>query len=143
MPAPIVKSAQQAGGRWSRRASSAGGEYTEGVERTGKSWQANATAAKAAYIAGVTEANGRDAFAKGIAGAGDQKWRTNALRKGPGRFAEGVQVGQPDYERGVGPFLEVASRTDLPLRGATGSEGNYARAVTMAKAFRAAKTGRK
>src|SRR6267142_1702371 len=46
-------------------------------------------------------------------------------------------------ERRVAPFLEVAARTDLPMRGAVGSEGNYQRSVTMAKAFRQAKTGRK
>jgi len=143
MAAPAVKSASVSAGRWQRRASSASGEYREGIERTGKSWQAAATAGKGNYIAGVQEAQGRDAFAKGVNAAGDQKWRTNALAKGPGRFAEGVNVGQGDYERGVAPFLEVASRTDLPMRGATGSESNYQRSVTMAKAFRAAKTGRK
>lgn len=140
---PVVKTASQSGGRWQRRASSASGEYREGVERTGKSWQALATAGKQNYIAGVQEAQGRDAFAKGIAAAGDQKWRTNALAKGPGRFSEGVTVGQGDYERGIAPFLEVASRTDLPMPGPRGSEQNYQRSVTMAKAFRAAKTGRK
>jgi hypothetical protein len=143
MAAPVVKSPQQAAGRWQRRASSAGGEYREGVERTGKSWSAAASAAKQNYIAGVQEAQGRDAFAKGVQSAGDQKWRGNAIAKGPGRYSEGVNVGQGDYERGVAPFLEVASRTDLPMRGATGSESNYMRSVTMAKAFRAAKTGRK
>jgi hypothetical protein len=143
MAAPVVKSPQAAAGRWQRRASSAGGEYREGIERTGKSWSANASAAKANYIAGVQEAQGRDAFAKGIQSAGDQKWRGNAVAKGPGRYSEGVNVGQGDYERGVAPYLEVASRTDLPMRGATGSESNYQRSVTMAKAFRAAKTGRK
>jgi len=143
MATPAVKSASVSAARWQRRASSASGEYREGVERTGKSWQANATAAKANYFAGVQEANGRDAFARGVAAAGDQKWRSNAVAKGPGRFAEGVNVGQGDYERGVAPFLEVASRTDLPMRGPTGSESNYQRSATMAKAFRAAKTGRK
>src|SRR5262245_37465264 len=143
MPSPVVKSPQQAAGRWQRRASSASGEYREGVERTGKSWSAAAAGAKANYIAGVQEAQGRDAFAKGVAAAGDQKWRANAVAKGPGRFAEGVNVGQGDYERGVAPFLEVASRTDLPMRGATGSESNYQRGVTVAKACSAEKTGRK
>lgn len=142
MPPPIVKSASVAGGRWQRRAASASGEYKQGVEGTTKSWQGAATAAKAAYAAGVQEAQGRDAFAKGIAAAGDQKWRNNAAAKGPARFAEGVGMAQPDFERGIAPFLEVASRTDLPMRGATGSEANYQRSVTMAKAFRAAKTKR-
>lgn len=143
MPAPNVKSAAQAAGRWSRRAASAGGEYTEGVTRTGASWAANTQAAAAAYAAGVQEAQGRGAFAKGVQAAGDTKWRNNALTKGPGRYSEGVQVGMGDYEKGVQPYLEVASRTDLPQRGATGSEGNYQRAAMMAKAFRAAKTGRR
>lgn len=142
MPAPSVKSPSLAAGRWSRRAQSASGEFKEGVERTQKSWATNATAAKQNYATGVQEAQGRDAYAKGIQAAGDQKWRNNALAKGPGRFAEGVAVGQGDYERGVAPFLEVASRTDLPMRGATGSEANYQRSVTMAKAFRQAKTKR-
>ena len=142
MPTPNVKSSQQASGRWSRRASSAGPEYTEGVQSTSADWAAAATAAKAAYIAGVQEAQGRDAFAKGVNAAGTAKWKNNALKKGPGRFSEGVMVGQDDYMRGVEPFLEVARRTDLPMRGPVGSEANYTRSSTMAKAFRAAKTKR-
>jgi hypothetical protein len=143
MPTPTVKSAAQAAGRWQRRASSASGEYREGVERTQKSWATAAAGASQNYIQGVQDAQGRGAFAKGVTQAGDQKWRGNALAKGPGRFAEGVNVGQGDYERGVAPFLEVAARTDLPMRGARGSEANYNRSTTMAKAFRAAATGRK
>lgn len=142
MPTPNVKSSAQAGSKWSRRASSAGPEYTAGVESTQADWAGAASAAKAAYIAGVQEAQGRDAFAKGVTGAGTQKWRQNALKKGPGRFAEGVMVGTDDYARGVQPFLEVASRTDLPMRGPVGSEANYNRSATMAKAFRAAKIKR-
>lgn len=143
MAAPAVKSASQSAARWQRRASSASGEYKDGVERTQKSWATAAGAAAGNYITGVQDAQGRGAFAKGVQAAGDQKWRNNALAKGPGRFAEGVNVGQGDYERGVAPFLEVASRTDLPMRGARGSEANYQRSTTMAKAFRAAATGRK
>ena len=143
MAAPTVKSASMAAGRWQRRASSASGEYKAGIEATQKSWSAAAAGAAGNYITGVQEAQGRGAFARGVQSAGDQKWRNNALAKGPGRFAEGVNVGQGDYERGVAPFLEVAARTDLPMRGAVGSETNYQRSTTMAKAFRAAKTGRK
>lgn len=143
MPAPIVKSAAVAGGRWNRRASSASGEYKQGVESTQRSWATAAAAAKGAWQQGVTEAAGRDAFSKGINAAGDQKWRTNAAAKGPGRFAEGVAIAQSEYERGVAPFLEVMSRTDIPPRGATGSESNYLRSTTIAKANRALKTGRK
>lgn len=140
---PTVKSASHAAARWQRRASSASGEYRDGVEKTQKSWATAATAASQNYITGVTDAQSRGAFSRGVTAAGDQKWRSNALAKGPGRFAEGVNVGQGEYERGVAPYLEVAARTDLPNRGATGSEANYQRSTNMAKAFRAAKIGRK
>lgn len=140
---PVVKSPSVAAGRWQRRASSASGEYREGVERSQKSWARGAEAGKENYIKGVQEAQGRDAFARGVAEAGDAKWKSNAIAKGPGRFAEGVSIAQGDYERGVAPYLEVASRTDLGQPGPRGSEANYQRSVTMAKAFRAFKTGRR
>jgi hypothetical protein len=140
---PTVKSPSIAAGRWQRRASSASGEYREGVERTQKSWARAAEAGAENYIKGVQEAQGRNAFGRGVAAAGDAKWKANAIAKGPGRFAEGVSVGQGDYERGVAPYLELAGRTDLGMPGPRGSEQNYQRSVTMAKAFRAFKTGRK
>jgi len=139
MAAPNVKSSQQASGRWSRRASSAGPEYTEGVQNTTADWAQAAAAGAQSYIQGVQEAQTRGAFAKGVNAAGTAKWKNNALKKGPGRFAEGVMVGTDDYARGVEPFLEVARRTDLPMRGPVGSEQNFQRSTTMAKAFRAAK----
>lgn len=142
MPTPTVKSPQTAAGRWKRRAQSASGEYEQGVRDTTADWAAAASAAKAAYVAGVQEANARDAFSKGVQGAGNAKWKDRALKKGPQRFSEGVTIAEDDYSRGVAPFLEVASRTDLPMRGAVGSEQNYQRSVTMAKAMRAAKTRR-
>lgn len=139
MPTPNVKSSQAASGRWSRRASSAGPEYTAGVEGTQADWAALAAAGAAAYIQGVQEAQGRGAFSKGVQQAGTAKWKSAALKKGPGRFAEGVMVGTEDYARGVEPYLEIARRTDLPMRGPVGSEQNFNRSTTMAKAFRAAK----
>lgn len=142
MPTPNVKSPAAASGRWQRRASSAGPEYEEGIRTTSADWAQATGAASQAYIAGVQEANSRGAFSKGVTAAGNAKWKNNALKKGPGRFSEGVSVGVDDYARGVQPFLEIASRTDLPMRGPVGSEANYQRSVTMAKAMRAAKTKR-
>jgi len=142
MPTPNVKSPQQAAGRWQRRASSAGPEYEAGVRETTADWAASASAAKASYLQGVQEANSRGAFEKGVQAAGNAKWKNNALKKGPGRFGEGVTIAQDDYAKGVQPFLDVAGRTDLPMRGPVGSEANYQRSVTMAKAMRAAKTKR-
>jgi hypothetical protein len=143
MPTPLVKSVSMAGARFARRAGSAGEDYREGVEKTGRSWSSATKAAKASYIAGVQEAAGRNAFEKGVEAAGDAKWRERAMKLGPGRFAEGVAAGQSEYEKNVQPFLDVISRTDLPLRGPTGSEGNYQRSALLGRALRAAKTGKR
>lgn len=143
MPAPMVKTASLAGARYARRAAAASGDYKDGVERTSKSWQAAASAGAKNYVQGVQEAAGRGAFEKGVAAAGDAKWKKMAMEKGPGRYAEGVQTGQDEYQRGVAPFLEVIGRTDIPMRGPTGSEANYQRSTTIARALRQAKVGKR
>ena len=143
MPTPTVKSGSVVSSRWAKRAAAASGDYRDGVNSTGKSWAGAAKAAEASWMAGITEANGRKAFSKGVDTAGDKKWKNNTLQKGPGRYAEGVGVGEGEYQKGVQPFLDVASRTDLPQPGPRGSEQNYQRSTLMAKAFRAYKVGRK
>jgi hypothetical protein len=143
MPAPIVKSVSAAAEKWSRRASSAGDEYARGVNSTQADWAASTAAAKDVWKAGINEAQARGAFEKGVAAAGNARWKDMSSKKGPSRFAEGVAVGQSDYQQGVAPFLELIARTDLPPRGATGSEGNYARVSTIGKALRGLKTGRR
>jgi hypothetical protein len=143
MPAPIVKSVSAAAEKWQRRAGSASDEYSRGVQSSQADWAAATSAAKDAWKAGLTEAQGRGAFEKGVVAAGNARWKEMSTKKGPSRFAEGVAVGQSDYQQGVGPYLELIARTDLPPRGATGAEGNYQRVATIGKALRALKTGRR
>lgn len=143
MPAPIVKGVSAAAEKWQRRAGSASDEYARGVQSTQADWAAATAAAKDAWKAGVNEAAARDGFSKGVQAAGNGRWKEMATKKGPARFAEGVSVGQSDYQQGVAPYLELIARTDLPARGATGSEGNYARVSTLGKALRNLKTGRR
>jgi hypothetical protein len=143
MPPAIVKSVNAAAEKWSRRASSASDEYKRGVESTQADWERATTAAKDAWKQGINDASARGAFEKGVAQAGNQRWKDMASKKGPSRFSEGVAVGQQDYQTGVAPFLELIGRTDLPARGATGSEGNYNRVAVLGKALRALKTGRR
>ena len=142
MPPAIVPSVAQVAAKWARRAGSASQEYQEGVERTPKSWAAAASAGEKNYVAGVTAAAGAGRFGKGVAKAGDAKWKRGAVEKGPTRYAQGVSVGQQEYQSQVAPFLEVIGRTDLPPRGPTGSDGNYARVAAIGRALRMAKTGR-
>jgi hypothetical protein len=143
MPTPVVKSVTSAAEKWQRRASSAGDEYKRGVESTQADWERATSAAKDAWKQGINDAAARGAFEKGVSSAGNARWKEMSSKKGPSRFAEGVAVGQGDYQSGVAPFLELIARTDLPARGATGSEGNYARVAAIGKALRALKTGRR
>lgn len=136
MAAPNVPSVSRVAQKWARRAGSAGQEYAEGVANTPKSWQANTQAAEKNFAAGVQAAVSAGRFGKGVARAGDTKWKKNATEKGPMRFAQGVQSAEGDYASQVGPFLELIGRTNLPERGPTGSEGNYGRVAAIGKALR-------
>lgn len=136
MPPPIVPSVSKVAAKWSRRAQSAGQEYAEGVMSTTRSWAASAAAGEKNYNAGVAAASAAGRFGKGVARAGDSKWKKNATEKGPARYSQGVAVAEQDYATQVGPFLEAIGRVNLPERGPTGSEGNYGRVSAIGKALR-------
>lgn len=142
MPRVAVPDASRVAEKWARRAGSAGGEYTEGVKNTPRSWQANTQAAGASYAAGVQEAIGSKRFEKGVGAAGDAKWKKGAEEKGSARYGQGVQVAQGDYSTGVAPYLSVIGGVDLPARGPVGSDGNYARVAAIGRALRQAKMKR-
>jgi hypothetical protein len=109
---------------------------------TPKSWATAAGAAEKNYVTGVNAAAAAGRFGKGVAKAGDAKWKKNAAEKGPARYAQGVGVAQADYQSQVGPYLEAIGRVDLPARGPVGSEQNYARVGAIGKALRMLKVGR-
>ncbi len=140
MPPAIVPSVARVAEKWARRSASAGQEYTDGVTNTTRSWAAASAAAERNYQAGVTAAAGAGRFGKGVARAGDGKWKANAVAKGPGRFAQGVSVAQADFQSQFAPYLEAIGRIDLPARGPVGSDGNYARVAAIGKALRDLKT---
>lgn len=142
MPPATVPSAARVADKWARRAGSAGTEYEQGVMGTSKSWAAASGAAEKNYGAGVNAAIGAGRYGKGVARAGDAKWKKNAAEKGPSRFAQGVGVAQQDYQNQVAPYLEAIGRVDLPARGPVGSESNYGRVQAVGKALRALKVGR-
>lgn len=142
MPPALVPTITRVAAKWARRASSAGQEYSEGVQNTPRSWQGAATAATKNYDAGVQAAIQRGAFGKGVAKAGDAKWKRGATEKGPARFAQGVQTAEQDYSAQMAPFLEAIGRVDLPARGPVGSPGNFARVQAIGQALRQLKVGR-
>ena len=135
-----VVSAGKAAERWARRSAGAAPDYADGVQSTPRSWAAASNAAGASYRAGVTAAAGRGAYEKGIAKAGDAKWKRKAAGVGPGRYAEGVGAAQGDYGTAIGPVLDVIGRVDLPPRGPVGSAGNLARVAVISNALHALRT---
>lgn len=142
MARPVVPDPGRVAEKWSRRASGASQDYQQGVEQTAASWSANATAAKETWKTAVTAAAGRGAFEKGVARAGDAKWKQNAATKGPARYAQGVGVAQSDYSSQVAPYLQLIGATDLPPRGPAGSPGNIQRVAALATALRGLKERR-
>lgn len=141
MPTVAVKAVGMVAGKWKRRASSAGQEYTEGVQSTPRSWQASAKAAEASYKQGVTDAANRGAFGQGIDRAGDARWKKQTLDKGPQRFAQGVDLAEGDYSSRVQPYLDAIGRVDLPAAGPRGAAQNYQRVQRIGEALRKLKTG--
>ena len=142
MAAATVPTIARVSAKWARRAASAGTEYEEGVKSTTKSWAASTKAAEANYKNAVTQAAASGRYGKGVDRAGDAKWKKGAIEKGPARYSQGVGIAEPDYAAQMAPVLEVIGRTDLPMRGPSGSDGNYQRSVTLGKALRAYKVGR-
>jgi hypothetical protein len=89
----------------------------------------------------MTDALARDAFAKGVARAGDAKWSQAAQGKGAERFGPGAAAGVNDYQQGVQKYTQVIESTQLPPRGPKGDPRNIERVRVLAAALRKAKTG--
>lgn len=111
-----IKSLSSIRDKWTRVTPGRTEDYKLGIQNPRRDWATEALAGKENWKAGVDAAAAKDLFAKGIDKAGTAKWRDHALKKGPGRFAEGVYIAGPDYESGFKPFHDAISRVDLGPR---------------------------
>ena len=102
--------------KWTRVTPGRTEDYKIGVQHPRRDWEEETLAAKENWKAGIDAAAGKDLFAKGVSRAGTKKWQDKALKKGPGRFAEGVYIAGPDYEQGFKPYHEAIERVDLGPR---------------------------
>jgi hypothetical protein len=112
-----VKSADRVSAKWARVTPQRQQDYQLGVQSPRTPWAAATKAGEERYKMGVQESIARGAFGKGVTLAGDQKWQSKSLAKGPTRFAEGVALSAPDYQAAVAPYLDVISATTLPPPG--------------------------
>ena len=108
-----IKSLAEIRDKWTRVTPGRTEDYKLGIAHPKRDWETETIAAKDNWKAGIDAAHGKGLFEKGITAAGTKKWQEKALKKGPGRFAEGVYIAGPDYEKGFAPYREAIARVDL------------------------------
>lgn len=136
-----IKSLDKIGRKWTEVTPQRAGEYEEGIKNPRKSWQQSTEDASDAFDEGITQAVANKSFQKGVAEAGDAKWRDGALKKGTRRWPEGVKLGGEAYRQGFAPFHSVIQGVTLPPRGPKGDPRNYDRVKAVGEALHEEKVG--
>jgi len=136
-----IKSLATIRDKWTRVTPGRTEDYKLGIQNPKRDWAEQAKAGKDNWKAGIDAAAARDLFAKGIDKAGTAKWKDRALKKGPSRFAEGVYIAGPDYEKGFAPYHEAISRVDLGPRFPKRDPRNLERVKKVVDALVAEKVG--
>lgn len=108
-----IKSMANITDKWTRVTPGRSEDYKLGIANPRRDWQQATSGAEANWKAGLDAAASKGLFGKGVNAAGTKKWQDKALKKGPGRFAEGVYTAGPDYSKGFAPYREAISRVDL------------------------------
>lgn len=111
-----IKSMSAITDKWTRVTPGRVDDFKLGIQNPKRDWEAETLAAADNWKAGVDAAAAKNLFPKGVAKAGSKKWRDKSLKVGPSRFAEGVYIAGPDYEKGFAPFREAIARVDLGPR---------------------------
>ncbi|MBA7666586.1 hypothetical protein ES703_74667 [subsurface metagenome] len=111
-----IKSLSAIRDKWTRVTPGRTEDYKLGIQNPKRDWEAETLAGKENWKAGIDRAAAKDMFAKGVSSAGTAKWKDKALKKGPGRFAEGVYIAGPDFEKGFAPFHSAIAAVDLGPR---------------------------
>ena len=136
-----VKSAPAIAKKWARVTAERTEDFELGVRNPLRDWAEETEAAKDNWKAGIDAAAAKDLFAKGVSAAGTKKWQDKALKKGPGRFAEGVYIAGPDYEKGFARYHAAIERTDLGPRFPRRDPRNIERVKAIVNALIAEKVG--
>jgi len=127
--------------KWARVTPGRTEDYKLGIANPKRDWAEETAAGSDNWKAGVDKAASQDLFSKGVIEAGTKKWQDKALKKGPGRFAEGVYLAGPDYEKGFSRFHEAIARVDLGPRFPKRDPRNLERVKRVVEALVAEKVG--
>lgn len=129
---PVIKPLNQAADKWSRRSSVAAPDYADGVRGKSSYWEDQSKRSEGAYKDGVSKAAAAGRYGKGLTGKGG-KWQEGVLRKGVGRYPEGVNLGMPHWQSGFQPYHQFLETLTLPARGARRSPQNLQRVQVVAQ----------
>jgi len=108
-----IKSMSSIRDKWTRVTPGRTEDYKLGIQNPKRDWAEETKGAEDNWKAGIDAAASKGLFGKGVDKAGTKKWQEKALKKGPGRFAEGVYIAGPDYEAGFKPYRDAIERVDL------------------------------
>lgn len=136
-----IKSLSEIRDKWTRVTPGRTEDYKLGIQNPKADWATETGAAKSNWKAGIDAAAAKDMFAKGVEKAGTKKWKEKAVAKGPGRFAEGVYIAGPDYEKGFAPYREAIASVELGPRFPRRDPRNIDRVKKVVDAVVAVKTG--
>lgn len=111
-----IKSMSSIRDKWTRVTPGRTEDYKLGIQNPKRDWEEETMAAEDNWKLGIDAAASKGLFGKGVSKAGSKKWQDKALKKGPGRFAEGIYIAGPDYESGFKPYRDAIERVDLGPR---------------------------
>jgi len=129
--------------KWIARARVAGPDYEAGIKAPKRPWADAAAKAADTYFSAVSSPTTKTLFVRGIRRAGDARWSEMAIKKGVGRFAPGVEAGEPYFRAQMSDILSQIEAVVLKPRGPRGSAQNYERVKAIGDklhAWRLAKT---
>lgn len=130
-----IKSIKAITDKWTRVTPGRTEDYKIGIQNPKRDWESETAAAEGNWKAGVDAAQVKGLFGKGVKKAGTKKWQDKSLAKGPGRFAEGVYMAGPDYEKGFAPYRDAIERVDLGPRFPRRDPRNLARVKAVVDAL--------
>jgi len=136
-----IKSLSSIRDKWTRVTPGRTEDYKLGIQNPKRDWETETIAGKENWKAGIDAAAAKDLFAKGVKEAGSKKWQDKSLKKGPGRFSEGVYIAGPDYEKGFARFHAAIERVDLGPRFPKRDPRNLERVKRVVDALVAEKVG--
>ena len=111
-----IKSISAIRDKWTRVTPMRQEDYKLGIMSPKRDWAEATLEGSDNWKIGIDMAHAKGLFPKGVAKAGTAKWKDRALKKGPARFAEGVYIAGPDFEKGFAPYRDAIERVDLGPR---------------------------